>query len=128
MRAKEVLLAHKRGQVAVISDSKTTKKGKEVTIPLTHQGRRVMERYAKTPWQIEANELSVLFHKAALGCGVRQKHIDGPTFHDARGTALTLMARRMPVELLQRISRHRNINTLVHTYYRATNEQIAARL
>lgn len=128
MRAKEVLLAHKRGQVAVISDSKTTKKGKEVTIPLTHQGRRVMERYKNTPWQIEANELSVLFHKACLQCGVRQKGVDGPTFHDARGTALTLMARRMPVEHLQRISRHRNINTLVSVYYRETNEQIAANL
>lgn len=65
---------------------------------------------------------------ACIGCGVRKKNIDGPTFHDARGTALTLMARRMPVEQLQRISRHRKIDTLIHTYYRETNEQIAARL
>lgn len=128
MRAKEVLLAHKRGQLAVISDSKTTRKGKEVTIPLTHQGRRVMDRYAGTPWQVEANELSVLFHKAAVACGVRVPKADGPTFHDARATALTHMARRMPVEQLQRISRHRDINVLTRTYYRITNEQIAARL
>jgi integrase len=128
MRAKEVLLAHKRGQLAVISDSKTTRKGKEVTIPLTHQGRRVMDRYARTPWVVEPNELSVLFYKAALACGVREKGVDGPTFHDARATALTHMARRMPVEQLQRISRHRDINVLTRTYYRITNEQIAARL
>lgn len=128
MRAKEVLLSSKRGQLAVIDDSKTTRKGKEVTIPLTHQGRRVMDRYAGTPWQVDANELSVLFHKACIGCGVRQKHVDGPTFHDARGTALTLMARKMPVEQLQRISRHRKLQTLIEVYYRETNEQIAARL
>lgn len=128
MRAKEVLLSSKRGQLAVITDSKTTRKGKEVTIPLTHHGRRVMDRYADIPWQVEANELSVLFHKACLGCGVREKGVDGPTFHDARGTALTLMARRMPVEQLQRISRHRKIQTLIDHYYRATNEEIAARL
>lgn len=128
LRQKEVLLAHKRGKVAVIDDSKTTKKGKEVTIPLTHQARRIMDRYAKTPWVVEANELSVLFHKAALACGVRQKGVDGPTFHDARATALTHMARRMPVEQLQRISRHRDINVLTSTYYRITNEQIAANL
>lgn len=128
MRAKEVLLAHKRGQLAVISDSKTTRKGKEVTIPLIHQGRRVMARYAGTPWQVEPNELSVLFYKAALACGVREKGVDGPTFHDARATALTHMARKMPVEQLQRISRHRDINVLTRTYYRITNEQIAARL
>jgi integrase len=128
MRAKEVLLASKRGHVAVINDSKTTRKGKEVTIPLTHQGRRIMERYAGTPWQVEANELSVLFHKACLGCGVRRPKVDGPTFHDARGTALTLMAQKMPVEQLQRISRHRKVQTLLDHYYRLTNEQIAARL
>lgn len=128
MRAKEVLLASKRGQVAVINDSKMTRKGKEVTIPLTHQGRRVMDRYANTPWQVHANELSVLFHKACIGCGVRLPKVDGPTFHDARGTALTLMARKMPVEQLQRISRHRKLQTLIDVYYRETNEQIAARL
>jgi integrase len=128
LRQKEVLLAHKRGNVGVIDDSKTTRKGKEVTIPLTHQGRRVMTRYAGTPWVVEANELSVLFHKAALACGVRVKGEDGPTFHDARATALTHMARRMPVEQLQRISRHRDINVLTRTYYRITNEQIAANL
>ena len=128
MRAKEVLLASRRGNVAVINDSKTTKKGKEVTIPLTHQGRRVMDRYSNTPWQVEANELSVLFHKACIGCGVRRPKVDGPTFHDARATALTLMARRMPVEQLQRVSRHRKVQTLLDHYYRETNEQIAARL
>lgn len=128
MRAKEVLLAVRRGNVCVITDSKTTKKGKAVDFPLTHQGRRVMDRYAGTPWQIEPNELSVLFHKACLGCGVREKNVDGPTFHDARGTALTLMARKMPVQELQRISRHRKVQTLLDHYYRETNEQIAARL
>lgn len=128
MRAKEVLLASKRGQVAVIDDSKTTKKGKEITIPLTYQGRRTMDRYGAVPWQIEANELSVLFHKACIHCGVREKNVDGPTFHDSRATACTLMAQRMPVEHLQRISRHRNVATLILTYYRTTNEAIAARL
>jgi integrase len=128
MRAKEVLLASKRGNVCVINDSKTTRKGKPVDFPLTHQGRRVMERYKDTPWQIEPNELSVLFHKACLACGVRQKGVDGPTFHDSRATALTLMARKMPVEQLKRISRHKKVQTLVEVYYRETNEQIAARL
>jgi integrase len=128
MRLKDVLLAQKEGMLAVIDDSKTTKKGKRVTIPLTHQGRRVMERYSGMKWVIEPNEASVLFHKACVGCGVRQKNVDGPTFHDARGTALTHMARKMPVEKLQRISRHRNINVLVRTYYRETNEQIARSL
>lgn len=128
MRLKEVFLARKRGMVAVIDDTKTTRKGKEVTIPLTYHGRRVMDRYSGVAWVLEPNEASVLFHKASVACGVRQPKVDGPTFHDARATALTHMARRMPVEQLQRISRHRDINVLTRTYYRETNEQIAARL
>lgn len=131
MRAKEVLIAKRRGSIAIITDSKTTKKGnvgKEIEIPLTYQGRRVMDRYGVVPWQVQANELSVLFHKACIHCGVRVKNQDGPTFHDARGTALTLMARKVPVEQLQRISRHRKLDMLVLVYYRETAEQIAARL
>lgn len=128
LRLKEVLIASREGNVAVIGDSKTTRKGKRVTIPLIHQGRRVMDRYAGTVWVVEPNEASTLFHKAAVGCGVRRPKVDGPTFHDARGTALTHLARRMPVEQLQRVSRHRKIDTLLTTYYRVTNEEIAARL
>jgi integrase len=128
MRQKEIIIAWREGNLAVIDDSKTTKKGKRVTIPLVHQGRRVMDRYAGMQWVLQANEMSVLFHKAAVACGVRTPKVDGPTFHDARGTALTHLARKMPVEQLQRISRHRDINVLIRTYYRITNEQIAARL
>lgn len=128
MRLKEVLLAQKRGMIATIGDTKTTRKGKEVTIPLTYHGRRIMDRYGAVPWQVEPGEASVLFHKAALACGVRVRNQDGPTFHDARATALTHMARKMPLEQLQRISRHRKVQTLLDHYYRETNEQIAARL
>jgi integrase len=128
MRLKEVIIARKEGALIALDDSKTTRKGRRLTIPLTYQGSRVMDRYADTPWAIEPNEASVLFHKACVACGVRQPKVDGPTFHDSRATALTHMARRMPVEQLQRISRHRDINTLIRTYYRITNEQITAQL
>lgn len=128
LRQKEIPIAKRVGMLAVFNDSKTTKKGKMIDIPLVHQGRRVMDRYAGVKWVVEPNEMSVLFHKAAVACGVRQPKVDGPTFHDARGTALTHLAKKMPVEQLQRISRHRDINILISTYYRETNEQIAARL
>jgi integrase len=128
MRLKEVFLAKKEGVLAVIDDSKTTRKGRRVTIPLTYQGRRVMDRYKDIKWVVAPNEASVLFNKACVQCGVRIPGEDGVTFHDSRATALTSMARKMPVEKLQRISRHKDINILVSTYYRATNEQIAQSL
>lgn len=129
MRLKEVLIARKEGKLAVIDDSKTTVKGKRVTIPLTYQGARVMDRYGSVQWVIEPNEASVLFSEATLACGVRRRGSrEGPTFHDARATALTSMAKTIPVQNLQRISRHRNITVLLGTYYRATNEEIATGL
>lgn len=54
--------------------------------------------------------------------------IEGLRFHDARATALTLLAKRYDVMTLARISGHRDINELYNTYYRETGEEVAARL
>ena len=54
--------------------------------------------------------------------------IEGLTFHDTRATALTLLARKMDVLTLARISRHKDLNILMKRYYRETPEQISARL
>ncbi len=49
------------------------------------------------------------------------------TFHDGRATCLSLLSRRMPVEVLQKVSDHEDLKTLVNRYYRVTPEQIAER-
>lgn len=126
MRLKEVLNARLVGQIAVVTDTKGTKAGQVVKVPLTRQGRRVLAKVP--PFTIGENEASALFWQITMACGVRQLEQDGLTFHDSRATALTLMARKMDVQTLQRISRHRDINILIRTYYRETAEQIAARL
>lgn len=54
--------------------------------------------------------------------------IDGLHFHDLRATALTWLAKRVDVMTLARISGHKDINLLFNTYYRETEEDIAARL
>lgn len=128
LRLKEVLIARKVGNIITIDDSKTTTKGQRVEVPTTYQGRRTMDRYKEMVFTVDANEASVLFHKACTECGVRVPGDDGPTFHDSRATALTLMSRKMPVQRLQRISRHRDINILINTYYRETAEAISATL
>lgn len=127
LRLKEALSAELVGQVIILTDSKGTKKGKVVKVPTTFQGRRVMQKY-KPPFDVDANMASTLFSEACKECGVRTANVDGPTFHDARATALTHMSKRMPVQRLQRISRHRDINILTRTYYRETAEQISADL
>lgn len=58
----------------------------------------------------------------------RQLMIADLRFHDSRAEALTLLARRVDVMTLARISGHQDINLLNSTYYRETPEEIAARL
>lgn len=64
-----------------------------------------------------------LFRKAVKQCGIVDLH-----FHDSWAEALTLLARRVDVMTLQKISGHADIRILASTYYRETPEQIAARL
>lgn len=99
-----------------------TKAGEEQEAPVTPRAARILPRLM-TPFTVEPNEASVLFGKLC-----RQLLIEGLTFHDARATALTLLARRMDVMTLARISRHKDLRILLNTYYRETAEQIAARL
>jgi len=54
--------------------------------------------------------------------------VKGLRFHDLRATALTLLSKRVDVMTLARISGHKNINELYNTYYRETEEEIAARI
>lgn len=54
--------------------------------------------------------------------------IEGLNFHDLRATALTRLSKRVDVMTLARISGHKDINLLFNTYYRETEEAIAARL
>lgn len=126
MRLKEVLQARLLGNIALLDDTKGTKKGQTVKVPLTRQGRRLLSK--TPPFTIKPNEASALFSQICKDCGVRRQDEDGTTFHDARATALTLMARKMDVQTLQRISRHRDINILINSYYRETAESIAARI
>jgi integrase len=124
MRLSEVLNAKLSGKIALLPKDKTTRT--EVKVPLTRHGARLLVKCP--PFTVGPNEASVLFTQACQACGVREKGKDGATFHDARATALTLLARKVDVMTLSRISRHRDISLLTRVYYRESAEQIAARL
>jgi integrase len=94
------------------------KKRVEVPVP-----RRAAKLFPAPAFTVGANEASTLF------CVLTdQLLIDDLTFHDSRATALTLLSRRMDVMTLARISRHKNLNILMDTYYRERSEDIAARI
>ena len=100
--------------------TKTAPKGE--TVPLTKQGYRLMCTMPPN-FVMDIARASNLFCKL-----LRNLLITDLQFRDARATALTLMARRMDVLTLARISRHKDLKMLISVYYRETPEQISARL
>lgn len=89
-------------------------------VPITRHGYRLL---VKTPHlTVQPNEASVLFSDLQAQLGIQ-----GLQFRDSRATALTLMARRMDILTLCKISRHKDIRML-QIYFRESAEQISARL
>lgn len=118
MRGGEVLKARYVGAVAELDE---TKNGDARRVPLSPRAQRLSRlcpTFAVTPGSRDA-----LFRKARDKAG-----LEGFTFHDARATALTRMARRVDVMTLAKISGHRDVNLLLRVYYRESAESIGLRL
>lgn len=120
MRLAEVLQAPEhfdaKRRVVVIK----TKTEARAEIPIGRIAAKLLQRQ---PFVVGANEGSVLFGKVC-----RELLIDNLTFHDTRATALTLLARKVDVLTLAKISRHKDIRLLSNVYYRESADQIAARI
>lgn len=123
LRLQEALAApgqynHTTG-VITVPPSKTNRSPERV--PTVTRARRVM---SATPLlYVGANEASTLFSGLC-----RELLITGMQFKDSRATCLTLLARRVDILTLARISRHRDMELLRSTYYRETAEDISRRL
>jgi integrase len=89
----------------------------EIPVP-----RRAAKHCARAAFTIDTASLDKLFRDA------RDATLAGDlTFHDARATALTLLARRVDILTLARISQHSDIRML-QRYYRESSAEIAARI
>ena len=121
MRLNEILIAKLAGKVAVLERDKSSGKASPpVKVPLPRKGAALFAKYP--PFTIQAGLASATFSDMT-----DELLIDGLTFHDARASALTWLSRRVDVMTLARISRHKNMKTLMDSYYRETAEQIAER-
>ena len=121
MRLQEVLAAPEnfdpKRQVVRVK-TKTAPKGEDIPV-----GRIATKLIQRPPFLVQPNEASVLFKKLT-----KSLMIDGLTFHDCRATALTLLAKKVDVMVLARVSRHKDISLLHRVYYRDTAEDIARKL
>jgi integrase len=97
-----------------------TKTEARAQIPI---GRIAAKLLHRPPFTVGPNEGSVLFSKLC-----RELLIEGLTFHDTRGTALTHLSKKVDVLTLAKISRHKDLSLLSNVYYRETADQIASRI
>lgn len=97
-----------------------TKTEARAQIPIGRIAARLLKRPA---FEVGSNEGSVLFSKLC-----RELLIKDLTFHDARGTALTHLSKKVDVLTLAKISRHKDLSLLSNVYYRASPESIAAKI
>jgi len=120
MRLGEVVRApdnfDKRASVVRIK----TKTESAAVIPIGRIAAKLLDRPA---FIVGANEASTLFTTLC-----KELLISGLTFHDSRATALTHLARKVDVLTLAKISRHRNLNLLMNTYFRPSASDIAAKI
>lgn len=96
-----------------------TKTMKIAQVPIT---RRAVKVCRLANFTISAVDLDALFRKARDGTQAGDF-----TFHDSRAFALTMLAARVDLKTLARISQHKNLNMLMR-YYRETPEMIAGRI
>lgn len=117
LRASEILRVNSETMNAATRVIRVkTKTMKLAQIPITTRALKVCKLANFT---IDAVNLDVLFRKARDGTQAGDL-----TFHDSRAFALTMLAKRMDLKKLARISMHKDINMLMR-YYRETPEQIA---
>lgn len=125
MRLGEVLAAPQRFNPATRLVTLTNVAGARKTdstarIPV---GRIASKLLVRKPFTVDANEASVLFSGLC-----KQLLIEGLTFHDARASALTYLAKKLSPMDLAKVSRHKDLGTLLNTYYRPSLSDIAGKI
>jgi integrase len=124
MRAGEVLQLGPSsvvGSVATVSHKMQYRTGKPRKVPLSRHALRLLRGFQG--FTLSSESLDALFRKARDALLIKDLH-----FHDARAAALTRFSRKVDVLELARISGHKDLRTLLGTYYRASSEDIAGRL
>ena len=104
-----------------------TKNGSSRDVPLSQRAIEIIEKLKgideKSVFNVDAKTLDVLFRRARDKCEIEDLH-----FHDTRREALTRMSKKVPVEMLAKISGHKDLRILLNVYYRPEMSDIASLL
>lgn len=101
-----------------------TKNGDSRDVPLSKRAIGLLEQLRGVDdvrvFAVDVKSLDVLFRRARDKCGIQDLH-----FHDTRREALTRLSKRVPVEVLAKISGHRDLRILLNVYYRPDMAEVA---
>lgn len=101
-----------------------TKNGHSRDVPLSKRAIELLHQLkdidTKSVFLLASPTLDACFRRARDRCGIKDLH-----FHDSRREALTRMSKKVPVEVLAKISGHRSLSILLNVYYRPDMADVA---
>ena len=102
-----------------------TKNGSARDVPMTREAVALLEALPRSDpvFGLSSQQLDALCRKVRDRAGV-----EGLRFHDSRAYAATMLARKVDVLTLAKITGHKDIRLLSSTYYRESAADIARRL
>ena len=110
-----------------IAHLRMTKNGESRDVPLSLRAVAIINQlegiHEQSVFAVDVKTLDVLFRRARDKCEIVDLH-----FHDTRREALTRMSKKVPVEMLAKISGHKDLRILLNVYYRPEMSDIASML
>lgn len=120
MRSGEILGLTRASIVGRTARLAKTKNGKAREVPLTKEALAILDLLPTDDlFTVTDASRDALFRKAR-----KAARLKGMVFHDTRHTAITRLAKKVPVLALARMTGHSDIKQLM-TYYNETAEEIA---
>ena len=103
-----------------------TKNGSGRNVPLLQSASDMLgglDRVNDRVVQISGDSLKNIFRRVCRDAGIVDMH-----FHDSRHEAATRLARLLDVKDLAKVTGHKDISTLLNTYYNPTANELAVRM
>ena len=128
MRRGEILSIRKKHMFDDHIHLENTKNGESRDVPLTRQARELLSLISHNDDRLipmTENAFRLQFERTKAKIGLSDLH-----FHDTRHEAITRLVntRKVPVEILAKITGHRTIKVLVNTYYNPNVKDIVKML
>ena len=122
MRAGEIARLTRDAITGRVAHVAITKNGEPRDVPLSSEALRIVEAMpeADTVFDVSAASLSALWRKVC-----KEAKVEGLTFHDSRRAGTSMLARKLDVMQLAKVTGHKDIRILLNVYYKTDAEELA---